>query len=269
MIQLKNSQEVETMREGGKILTDVLSYLFHTLRVGMKLSTLDRIATEEIIKRGGEPSFKKVKGYKWTICACINDVVVHGIPDDYEIRSGDVVGLDCGVYYKGFHTDAAWTIKASRHLEGDRIGSFQVEESVKMEVDRFLTVGEKALKEAIKQVKPGNYIYDISKSIQDNVESAGYSVVRSLVGHGVGRKLHEDPEIPGVAILPRLQTPKIIEGMTLAIEIIYNAGKSEVILSESDGLTIRTKDGKISGVFEATVAVKNHGCVLLSQFKHS
>ena len=253
MIQLKNSQEVETMREGGKILTDVLSYLFHTLRVGMKLSTLDRIATEEIIKRGGEPSFKKVKGYKWTICACINDVVVHGIPDDYEIRSGDVVGLDCGVYYKGFHTDAAWTEKI-KNEEG---------------INRFLLVGQIALKEAIKQVKPGNYIYDISKSIQDNVESAGYSVVRSLVGHGVGRKLHEDPEIPGVAILPRLQTPKIIEGMTLAIEIIYNAGKSEVILSESDGWTIRTKDGKISGLFEATVAVTNHGCVLLSQFKHS
>ncbi len=253
MIQLKNSQEVETMREGGKILTDVLSYLFHTLRVGMKLSTLDRIATEEIIKRGGEPSFKKVKGYKWTICACINDVVVHGIPDDYEIKSGDVVGLDCGVYYKGFHTDAAWTEKIKNEEE----------------IDRFLLVGQIALKEAIKQVKPGNYIYDISKSIQDNVESAGYSVVRSLVGHGVGRKLHEDPEIPGVAILPRLQTPKIIEGMTLAIEIIYNAGKSEVILSENDGWTIRTKDGKISGLFEATVAVTNHGCVLLSQFKHS
>lgn len=253
MIQLKNSQEVETMREGGKILTDVLSYLFHTLHVGMKLSTLDRIATEEIIKRGGEPSFKKVKGYKWTICACINDVVVHGIPDDYEIKSGDVVGLDCGVYYKGFHTDAAWT-EIIKNEEG---------------IDRFLLVGQIALKEAIKQVKPGNYIYDISKSIQDNVESAGYSVVRSLVGHGVGRKLHEDPEIPGVAILPRLQTPKIVEGMTLAIEVIYNAGKSEVILSESDGWTIRTKDGKISGLFEATVAVTNHGCILLSQFKRS
>ncbi len=261
MIQLKNSQEVETMREGGKILTDVLSYLFHTLHVGMKLSTLDRIATEEIIKRGGEPSFKKVKGYKWTICACINDVVVHGIPDDYEIKSGDVVGLDCGVYYKGFHTDAAWTKKVQS-------SKFKVQ-SKNNEIDKFLDIGEKALKEAIKQVKPGNYIYDISKSIQDNVESAGYSVVRSLVGHGVGRKLHEDPEIPGVAILPRLQTPKIVEGMTLAIEVIYNAGKSEVILSESDGWTIRTKDGKISGLFEATVAVTNHGCILLSQFKRS
>lgn len=263
MIHLKNSQEIETMREGGEILTGVLNLLFHSLHTGMKLSALDRMAEEEIIKRGGEPSFKKVKGYKWTICACVNDVVVHGIPGDYEVHAGDVVGLDCGVYYKGFHTDSAWTVKVSRHLEGDRMGSFQVEESAK--IDRFLEVGKKTLKQALKQVKAGNYIYDISRSIQENVEGAGYSVVRSLVGHGVGRKLHEDPEIPGVVTNPRLRTPRIEEGMTLAVEVIYNAGKADVKLSESDGWTIRTKDGKISGLFEATVAVTNHGCVLLSQ----
>lgn len=270
MIQLKNSQEIETMREGGEILTGVLNLLFHSLHTGMKLSALDRMAEEEIIKRGGEPSFKKVKGYKWTICACVNDVVVHGIPGDYEVHAGDVLGLDCGVYYKGFHTDAAWTVqvKSDQDTSGvtqrgspDGGGIIRRDD----EINKFLEVGEKTLKEALKQVKAGNYIYDISRSIQENIESAGYSVVRSLVGHGVGRKLHEDPEIPGIVTNPRLRTPRIEEGMTLAVEVIYNAGKADVKLSESDGWTIRTKDGKISGLFEATVAVTNHGCVLLSQ----
>ena len=197
-------------------------------------------------------SFKKVKGYHWTICACVNDVLVHGIPDDYVLQDGDVVGIDCGVYYKGFHTDSAWTKRVSV-VSQDKLD----------EVDTFLEVGKTALTKAIAQVKAGNYIYDISKAIQDTVEKGGYQVVRTLVGHGVGRELHEEPEIPGLVNKERFATPQVASGMTLAVEVIYNMGSGEVVLSDRDGWTIRTKDGRISGLFEATVAVADHGSVVL------
>lgn len=258
MIKIKNSYEIEIMKQGGKILTDVLHLVFGKLEIGVTLSELDKLAEEEILKRGAFPSFKKVKGYNWTICACINDVVVHGIPNSYKIRQGDVVGIDCGVFYQGFHTDAAWTKKVQP------FASSQGKNSI--EIDRFLKVGEDTLKEALKQVKVGNYIYDISRAIQENIESAGYSVVRSLVGHGVGRELHEDPEVPAVVTAPRMKTPQIIDGNVLAVEIIYNMGNPDVVLMERDGWTIKTKDGKISGLFEATVAATNHGSIVLSQF---
>jgi len=253
MIRIKTKPEIEIMQRGGKILSEVLTIIFEKLKPGVSLSELDKLAEQEIIKRGALPSFKKVKGYFWTICGCVNDVVVHGIPNSYIIKKGDVVGIDCGVYYKGFHTDAAWTkrVQDESRIQND-------------EIDKFLKVGEGTLKKALEKICPGSYIYDISSTIADNVEAGGYFVVRSLVGHGVGRKLHEEPEIPGVVTLSRFKTPQIREGMTLAVEVIYNMGTPDIVYGE-DGWTIKTKDGKLSGLFEATVVATNHGSLVLTK----
>lgn len=253
MIDLKTPEEIATMQKGGVILHKILTRLLSGANPGVTLSHLDKLAGELMKKNGVRPSFKMVKGYRWNICTCINDVVVHGIPDNYSLQEGDLIGIDCGVFFEGFHTDHAWT---------KIIGDGQKEDiSVKK---RFLEVGQNALKNAIEQVQPGNYIYDISKAIQDTVETGGYSVVRSLVGHGVGRLLHEEPEVPGFVQRKRESYPKIIPGMVLAIEVIYNLGSPDIISKGDDGWTIATKDGKISGLFEVTVGVSSHGCIVLT-----
>lgn len=259
MIYIKSKDEIEIMKIGGSILRDTLKETLERATVGITLLELDQYAEKLIRKSGAVPSFPKVPGYKWTICSCINDVVVHGIPTDYSLREGDVVGIDCGVYYKGYHTDSAWTKflpfkkpQSKKHAD---------EELEKM---KFLSTGEKALKKAIEKMRIGNYIYDISKAIQDTVETAGYSVVRTLVGHGVGRKLHEDPEVPGYVKEDRLDTLQIQDGMVLALEVIYNFGCPEVVYKGNDGWTIATKDGTMSGLFESTVAAMPHGCIVLT-----
>jgi methionyl aminopeptidase len=251
MIHLKTAKELEKMREGGIVSKKVLEAVIGAAREGVTLSKLDKLAEELIISYGAEPSFKKVKGYRWSICACVNDVVVHGIPSDYFLKNGDVLGIDTGVYLGGFHTDCAWTIQV-----GDGVDN--------LEVKKFLATGKKALISALSMVKPDNYIYDISNVIQQTIEKANYSVVRSLVGHGVGRKLHEEPEIPGFASGEREKTVKIRPGMVFAIEVIYNMGKPEVIYKGNDGWTIATKDGKISGLFEVTAVVTADGFFVLT-----
>lgn len=253
MIHLKTLPEIETMKKGGVILSEVLTVLLNNAKKGISLANLEKIASEELVKRGAQPSFKKVKGYHWTICTSVNDVVVHGIPDDYLLKDGDIVGIDCGAYYQGFNTDAAWTIE---------IGNNKNEKT-----NSFLSTGQKALSLAIREVKLGNYIYDISSVIQETIEGAGYSIVEILVGHGIGKKLHEEPEIPGYIKGSREETPKIVSGMALAIEIIYNMGGKEVVYKNDDGWTIGTKDGKLSGLFEATVVASPHGCLVLTPLK--
>ncbi|OGG04067.1 type I methionyl aminopeptidase [Candidatus Gottesmanbacteria bacterium RBG_16_37_8] len=253
-INLKTDKEIEIMKEGGLILNQVMERLLKTVDVGISMLELDNIAEKEIIKKGAKPSFKMVPGYKWTICACINDVVVHGIPDNYQAKKGDVVGLDSGVYYRGFHTDCSWSV---------RVGKKSTDKND--EIDRFLAVGRQALDKAINQAHPGNYIFDISRAIQTTVEKEGYSVVRSLIGHGIGKNLHEEPEIPGFVQSIRENTPIIKPGLTIAIEVIYNLGSPDVILNKGNGWTIQTKDGKISGLFETTVAVNAHGVILLTK----
>ena len=254
MIHYKSEKEIESMKAGGNILSEVMDYVLDSLEVGRSMEELDKMAEKEILKRGGKPSFKMVPGYRWTICSCVNDIVVHGIPGSYKIREDDVVGIDMGVFYDGFHTDSSWSV---------RVGKSKSEKGES--IDKFLKTGESALKKAIKQVKNGNYIYDISNAIQTEVEKEGYSVVRSLIGHGVGKKLHEDPEIPGVVTKPREKTLKIENGLTIAVEVIYNMGSPDVDFESKDGWTIRTKDGKISGLFETTVASSDHGVILLSK----
>ena len=241
MIDLKTDEEIKIMAEGGKILAEVLKEILSHVRVGVSELELDELAEKLILEKGAEPGFKKVDGYKHTICISTNDVVVHGIPTEYKLKSEDVVGIDCGVYYKGFYTDVAHTVRV-KATSGDQ-------------VDRFLKTGERAMWEGIKAAKLGKRVGDISKAIQTVVEGQGYSVVRSLIGHGVGRGLHEEPEIPGFLDEPIDKTLKLAEGMTIAIEVIYNMGKSDVSYSNDDGWTIKTKDGSLSGLFERTIAI--------------
>lgn len=256
MIDIKTDKEIQVMQKGGKILHDTVNILLDRACAGVSLQKLDQTAEEQILAHGAKPSFKMVKGYNWTICACVNDAVVHGIPNDYILQNGDVIGIDCGVYLDGFHTDHAWTKKIENR-------EWKMENG-KDEVDNFLQVGEEALKKAISQVKPGNYIYDISKAIQETIEGANFSVVRTLVGHGVGRKLHEEPEVPGYVKTAREKTVKLIPGMVLAVEVIYNLGSPDVVYKGNDGWTIAAKDGKISGLFENTVAITSRGGVVLT-----
>ncbi|OGH23790.1 MAG: type I methionyl aminopeptidase [Candidatus Levybacteria bacterium RIFCSPHIGHO2_02_FULL_42_12] len=257
MIDIKTQEEIEVMAKGGKILSDVLREVLKHVKPGVSGLKLDLLAEKLIVQKGGEPGFKKVKNYKHALCVCVNDVVVHGIPTDYKFKEGDLVTIDCGVYYKGFHTDSAHTVRVQRS------GAGKVQNSD--EVDRFLETGKKALEKAIKVARVGNRIGHISKTIQDVVEGAGYSVVRSLIGHGVGRNLHEEPEIPGFLEGPIEETPLLKEGMTIAIEVIYNRGKPDVVYANSDGWTIKTKDGSLSGVFERTVAITEKGSVVLTK----
>lgn len=251
MINIKTKEEIEIMAEGGKILSDVMWQLIDKVKPDVSELELDSLAERLILEKGGEPGFKKVDDYKHSICISTNDVVVHGVPSGYRFKHGDVVGIDCGVYYKGFHTDMSETGRV-------------IESPLNDNVDEFLLTGEKALEKAIEQAKIDNNIGHISKKIQDIVEQKGYSVVRSLIGHGVGRQLHEDPEVPGYLVGKIENTPKLIEGMVIAIEVIYNMGKPELIYANNDGWTLKTEDGSLSGLFERTVAITNEGFRVLT-----
>jgi len=251
MIKIKTEEEISLMRQGGKILSEVLWEVLAAAKPGISEMALDALAEKRIREKGGEPGFQKVPGYKHTICVSTNDVVVHGIPTEYRLQEGDVFGVDCGVFYKGFHTDMAHTI-----VVGGKKSS---------EVDVFLKTGEKALTAGIAEAKGGNRVGHISKAIQDIVENqGGYSIVRTLVGHGVGKNLHEEPEIPGFLSRDIKKTPQLTVGMTIAVEIIYNIGGKEIMYKNDDGWTISTADEKISGLFERTIAITERNPIVLT-----
>lgn len=256
MIPIKTQVEIEMMKQGGKILKRVMEKVLREIKPGVRVSDLDELADREIVRLGAQPAFKQVKDYQWATCISLNDEVVHGIPTRRVIQEGDIVGIDTGVFYKGFNTDASWTVIV--HSAKNKVQSKENQE--------FLEAGEEALEEAIDQVRPGKRIVDISKAINDIIIKAGYSPVRALTGHGVGRKLHEEPLIPcfwdsGDQDKP---SPEIQPGMVFAIEVIYNQGMADVVMAD-DGWTIKTKDGKISALFEKTVAVTADGPLILTE----
>jgi methionyl aminopeptidase len=257
MIDYKTPKDIEIMRRGGLILSQVLFAVMDALKPGVTEIEIDRLAEKMILEQGGKPGFKKVKGYHHTVCISTNDVVVHGIPGKYKFKAGDVVGVDCGVFYNGFHTDMSETIRFSK------LSSLEDSNHKSDEIDRFLEIGKKALKDGIAAAKVGNRIGHISKAIQDRVEGNGYAIVRSLIGHGVGRELHEAPEVPGYLVRDIAKTPLLKEGMTIAIEVIYNMGKPDVMLA-ADGWTIRTTDGALAGLFERTIALTKAGPLQLT-----
>lgn len=253
MINIKTAQDIEKMKKGGKILAEVVDKILEKAKPGVSELELENLADTLINKKGAFPGFKKVDGYNFATCMSTNDVIVHGIPGKYRLKEGDVFGVDCGVYLDGFFTDMSKTIRIrnfNSSLKRDRI-------------DKFLETGQKALNEAISKAKIGNRIGHISKTIQDIVEKDGYSVVRELIGHGVGKKLHEDPGIPGFLAGDIDKTPFLREGMTIAIEVIYNMGKKEITYA-GDGWTIKTRDGSTSGLFEHTVLVTKKEPIIIT-----
>lgn len=250
-------QKIEAMSKAGQILGDALDEVLKHAKPGVTELELNNIVDSFITKRGGYPGFKKVPGYKHAICACTNDVVVHGIPTDRVLKEGDSICIDTGVFLDGYHTDMGETIK----IGGDIVDT--VEDSD--ELGKFLSLGKQTMWKAIEQAVPGNRIGHISQVIQAGVEGAGYSVVKNLVGHGVGKTLHEKPEIPGLLLDPIEKTPVIKTGMTLAIEVIYNMGGPEVEYEGEDGWSIVTSDGSVSAVFERTILVSENGPILLTK----
>ncbi len=247
---VKTKEEIAIMREGGQKLGSTLQTLLDFSQAGVTLLAIESLADELIIKAGGTASFKTVKDYKWATCLCVNDVVVHGIPNNYTLKDGDILTIDVGLLYKGFHTDTAWTKCIGSQNEDTR---------------KFLEVGEDALWHAIAQAKPGNRVGHISQTIQRLIEGAGYGIVKTLVGHGVGVELHEEPQVPGFLKVPVESTPELVPGETIAVEVIYAMGMGAVVYSTDDGWSIGTRDGSLSAVFEHSLAITNGEPQVLTQ----
>jgi len=248
MIYLKTDEEIEIQRESSLLVGKTLAEVARLIKPGAKTAELDRVAEEFIRDHGAEPGFKGYGGFPATLCVSINDEVVHGIPGDRVLKDGDIVSIDCGTLMNGFYGDSAYT--------------FAVGE-VDPEVLELLKRTKESLYLGIEQAIVGKRVGDIGYAVQKYVESFGYSVVRELVGHGVGRHLHESPEVPNYG--RRGSGVKLKEGMCIAIEPMVNLGRKEVVQGR-DGWTIKTADGKPSAHFEHDVAVRNGKADILSTF---
>ena len=237
MVHYKTESEVQIIKESAQVLAKAHAEVAKAIKPGVKTKKLDAIAEEFIRDHQGVPSFLNYGGFPASLCISVNDVVVHGFPGEYELKEGDILSVDCGVLYKGFHSDSAYTYP----LEGANEDAL-----------RLLERTYESLYLGIAQAKLGNRIGDVGHAVQSFVEQFGYGVVRELVGHGVGRSLHEDPEVPNYG--KRGKGPKIMPGMVFAIEPMINMGTKSVV-QEKDGWTIRTKDRKPSAHFEHMVAI--------------
>jgi len=246
VIVRKSQQEIERMAAAGRVVADTLTAIGERARPGVTTAELDALADELIRSQSGEPTFKGYKGYPAAICTSPNDMVVHGIPGPYELVDGDVLSVDVGVTLDGFVADSAYT--------------FAIGE-ISPEAERLLEVCQAALAAGIDQCRSGGRLSDIGHAVQSVTEEAGFSVVRSLVGHGVGRSMHEDPQIPNFGEPGR--GPVLAEGMTFAIEPMINAGGAEVILHD-DRWSISTADRSLSAHFEHTVAITEAGPRILT-----
>ncbi len=250
MINYKTSDEIELIKEGALILGKAHGLVAGMLRPGIKTITLDKEADDFIRECGGIPSFKNYNGFPHTLCISLNENVVHGFPSDYELQEGDIISIDCGVYYKGFHSDSAYTYPVGK---------------VDDDVDMLLRITKESLYEGIKEAVHGNRTGDIGFAVQTYTERHGYSVVRELVGHGLGRNLHEIPEVPNYG--KRGRGAKLKEGMVIAIEPMINLGKRNIV-QEDDGWTIRTADRMPSAHFEHTVAIFRDKTEILTTHKY-
>lgn len=262
-----NKEQLEIMRKSGRISAKALKKGIETIKEGVSELAVDRAAGEEIYKRGGDWSYKTVPGYMYATCVTVNQEVVHGIPTTRKIQNGDLVSVDLASVYNGWHTDTAWTVLVGEDLGFKNQDSHAPASQVRADFEekkKFLQIGEEALWLGIKQAVAGKRIGDISSAIQKKVEGSGYHVVRALVGHGIGREMHEDPEVPGYG---RAGTGVLLkEGMTIAIEVIYAAGTQEVVIAE-DNWTYESEDGSMSGLFEMTVVVGKKKAEVLTDWR--
>ena len=248
-ISIKSPEELKIMQEGGKRLHEVKLALVEKAKVGVSALEIDELAESLIVKSGAQPSFKMVKNYSWSTCINVNNGVVHGIPHKEIIfKDGDNISIDVGLFYNGFHTDTSMSL--GLNLSKDK--------------EKFLKVGKQAFQSAVSVIKPSNsYIYDISKAIEDVLLKYGYSPVLDLTGHGIGKNLHEEPYVPCYTSGLRIESPKIIPGMALAVEVMYTQGDPDLV-TENDGWTIVTQDGKIAGLFEDTLIVTEKGYTIIT-----
>jgi len=237
MIILKSQEEIEKMTRACRIVGSTLAFLRDKIQPGLTTRQIDRFADEYIRAADAVPAFKGYRGYPATICASVNSEVIHGIPSGRILEEGDILGVDLGAYKDGFYGDAAFTFPLGR---------------ISSKAERLLKVAEEALYKGIQKAIQGNRVSDISHSIQRHAENNGYSVVRAFVGHGIGRDLHEDPQIPNFG--PPNRGPRLKAGMTLAIEPMVNEGGFEVVVMD-DGWTAVTMDGGLSAHFEHTILV--------------
>lgn len=242
---LKTSGEIELMEEANRVVHRVLEDLAERIAPGVTTRELDRRAEEMIRAAGAVPAFLHYRGYPATLCTSINDVIVHGIPDDTPLADGDIVGIDCGVLYKGYYGDAARTFAVGK---------------ITAEAEMLLDVTRASLEQAVRQVRPGGHLSDIGAAVQSHVEASGLTVVREFVGHGIGTALHEDPQVPNYG--PAGRGPRLKPGLVLAIEPMVNAGAAGVRM-DRDGWTARTEDGSLSAHFEFSVAVTEKGAKVL------
>ncbi|CAN1526881.1 Map Methionine aminopeptidase [Spirosomataceae bacterium] len=249
VIYLKSAEEAQIIKDNGVILGKAQAEVAKLVGEGIKTKDLDKVAEEFILDNGGKPSFKNYNGFPSTLCISVNDVVVHGIPSGRELKEGDIVSVDCGVYKNGYHADSAYT-----YMVGE----------VEFMTKKLLKDTKESLFQGISLVKPGNRVGDISYGIQSFTEKLGYGVVRELVGHGVGKYLHEAPEVPNFG--KRGNGPKLQAGMVIAIEPMITQGKRFVV-QENDNWTIRTEDRKPAAHFEHTVLVTKDGYEILTTFE--
>jgi methionyl aminopeptidase len=249
MLYLKTDEEVGLLKESNLLVSRTLAEIASLIRPGITTLYLDKKAESFIRDNGATPAFKGYGGFPNTLCTSINDEVVHGIPSGYILKEGDIISVDCGVILNGWYGDSAYT--------------FPVGE-IKEEVRRLLEYTRASLEEGVKEAIAGNRIGDISFAVQTKAESGGYSVVRELVGHGIGKKLHEQPEIPNYG--KQGTGPKMEKGLVICIEPMINAGKKET-LQMKDGWTIKTADGKPSAHFEYAVAVDKGKADVLTTFE--
>lgn len=248
MIYLKTQEEVELLRENNLLVSATLAEVGKNIRPGVTTLELDRIAEEFIRSHGAVPGFLGYGGFPNTLCVSVNENVVHGIPSNYALREGDIVSVDCGTILKGFYGDSAYT--------------FGVGE-IAPEVEQLLRVTKESLYKGVEKAVAGNRVGDISSAVQTHAEKYGYGVVRELVGHGLGRDMHESPEVPNYG--RRGTGPLLKEGMVICIEPMINMGSKNVVF-ERDGWTVRTKDRKPSAHFEFAVAIRNGEADVLTDF---
>lgn len=249
MIHYRTDKEIELLRKAALLVGKTLGEVGKHIRPGIRTIELDRIAEEYIRDNGAIPAFKGYGGFPGSLCISVNDAVVHGIPGNYELRDGDIVSVDCGTILDGYVGDSAYTFTVG-----------EVSEEIRL----FLQRSKESLYKGIEQAVAGNRIGDIGYAIQSYVEQFGYGVVRELVGHGVGRKLHEDPQVPNYG--KRGTGTKLSEGIVIAIEPMVTFGKRDII-QERDGWTIKTKDRMPAAHFEHDVAIRNGKAEILSSFE--
>ncbi len=247
MIILKSPDEIKRMADAGRIVAEALEEIRKSIAPGVTTKELDGLAESYILSKKAKPAFKGYRGYPATACTSVNEQVVHGIPSSLKLKAGDIISLDIGVDLNGYFGDAAVTLPVGQ---------------ISGKVEKLLSVTKKALEEGIEKAVPGNRLSNISSAIQKCSEAGGYSVVRNFVGHGIGRSLHEEPQIPNFG--KSGEGPTLREGMTLAIEPMVNAGGWEVEIL-NDGWTAVTKDRRLSAHFEHTIAITKNGQQILTK----